>query len=121
MFRKNKEENEINSNDKNEDYIIYDKSDIDNVDKKFNEENEIDDSLQAKINSDENNEDNNNIEENKENEELGEDLNNDEEEEIERDKFELTLTQPIGEDIIQIENYPLSKYDPDCFCDYNPQ
>ena len=121
MFRKNKEENEINSNDKNEDYIIYDKSDIDNVDKKFNEENEIDDSLQAKINSDENNEDNNNIEENKENEELGEDLNNDEEEEIERDKFELTIKQPLGEDIIQIENYPMSRYDPDNFCDYEPK
>ena len=127
MFRKNKEDkedNEINSNDKNEDYIIYDKSDVDNdnvdnVDKKFNEENEIEDSLQAKINSEENNENYN--EENKENEELGEDLENAEDEEIERDKFELTIKQPLGEDIIQIENYPMSRYDPDNFCDYEPK
>lgn len=38
----------------------------------------------------------------------------------ERDKFELTIVQPIGEDIIQIENHPtLYYYDENNFCDYD--
>ena len=122
---KNKEE-EINGEVKKEDdYIIYDNNEVDNVDKHFNEENEIEDSLNKKLDNEDNN-NNNEGEENNDIENLDRELysdvdNGENEEEIERDKFELTLTQPIGEDIIQIENYPLSKYDPDCFCDYNPQ
>ena len=38
----------------------------------------------------------------------------------ERDKFQLTIVQPIGEDIIQIENHPtLFYYDENNFCDYD--
>ena len=48
-------------------------------------------------------------------------MENAEEEEIERDKFELTIRQPVGEAIIQIENYPMSNYDPEAFCDYDPE
>ena len=118
------EEDDINKSkndkEKKEDYVICDNSEIDNVDKKFNEENEIEDSLNNKINEEE---DNNNInDEINFKRELYEEMENDEdEEEIERDKFELTIQQPLGEDIIQIENYPMSKYDPDNFCDYNPK
>ena len=118
------EEDDINKSkndkEKKEDYVICDNSEIDNVDKKFNEENEIEDSLNNKINEEE---DNNNINDEINLErELYEEIENDEdEEEIERDKFELTIQQPLGEDIIQIENYPMSKYDPDNFCDYNPK
>ena len=58
----------------------------------------------------------------KEENELYEEIDNYEEgEEIERDKFELTIEQPLGEDIIQIENYPLYTYDPENFCDYQPK
>ena len=68
-------------------------------------------------------ENNNNInnEDNLENELYEEIENGEEEEEIQRDEFELTIQQPLAEDIIQIENYPMSKYDPDNFCDYNPK
>ena len=41
-----------------------------------------------------------------------------EEEILERDRFELTIVQNIGEDIIQIENYPEFYYDENNFCDY---
>ena len=71
------------------------------------------------VNENENNEEENLNENQAENEEEIE--NYEEEEFIERDKFELTITQPLGEDIIQIENYPMSRYDPDNFCDYNPK
>ena len=112
----NKIKNNKKENNNNEDYIIYDNSEIDNVDKKLNEENEVENSLN---NENENNEEENLNENQAENEEEIE--NYEEEEFIERDKFELTITQPLGEDIIQIENYPMSRYDPDNFCDYNPK
>ena len=112
----NKIRNNKKENNNNEDYIIYDNSEIDNVDKKLNEENEVENSLN---NENENNEEENLNENQAENEEEIE--NYEEEEFIERDKFELTITQPLGEDIIQIENYPISRYDPDNFCDYNPK
>ena len=110
----NKIKNNKKENNNNEDYIIYDNSEIDNVDKKLNEENEVENSLNIE---NENNEEENLNENQAENEEEIE--NYEEEEFIERDKFELTITQPLGEDIIQIENYPMSRYDPDNFCDYN--
>ena len=111
---------EIKENDKNSDYIIYDKSDIENSDKKFNEENEVENSLNDENNNiDENNEEENFEENQDENEEEVE--NYEEEEYVERDKFELTITQPLGEDIIQIENYPMNRYDPDNFGDYIPK
>ena len=112
----NKIKNNKKENNNNEDYIIYDNSEIDNVDKKLNEENEVENSLNIE---NENNEEENLNENQAENEEEIE--NYEEEEFIERDKFELTITQPLGEDIIQIENYPMSRYDPDNFCDYNPK
>ena len=40
------------------------------------------------------------------------------EEYLERDRFEQTIIQPIGEDIIQIENYPIYFYEENDFCDY---
>lgn len=40
------------------------------------------------------------------------------EEVLERDRFEQTIIQPIGEDIIQIENYPIYFYEESNFCDY---
>ena len=78
---------------------------------------------------DEFNEKNNNYEENgdemneemeikgneyEENEEIEED-----EGQLERDRFEVTITQSIGEDIIQIENYPEYHIEEDNFCDYD--
>ena len=117
-----KESKETKENNNNEDYVIYDNSEIDNVDKKLKEENEVENSLNNEnINLDENE---NNEEENlNENQDDNEEVENYEEEEefIERDKFEMTITQPLGEDIIQIENYPMSRYDPDNFCDYDPK
>ena len=38
---------------------------------------------------------------------------------IERDRFEMTITQNIGEDIIQIENYPEFYHEENIFCDYD--
>ena len=60
---------------------------------------------------------NDNIEEeNKEEENVEE---NEEEEFQDRDRFQITITQHIGEDIIQIENYPsLFYYNNNNFCDY---
>ena len=115
------ENKDIKENDNNGEYIIYDNSEIDNVDKKFNEENELENSLNGEnVNLDNNNEEEEeNMNENQNENENEEEFENYEEEEyIERDKFELTITQPLGEDIIQIENYPMSRYDPDNFCDY---
>jgi len=115
------ENKDIKENDNNGEYIIYDNSEIDNVDKKFNEENEVENSLNGEnVNLDDNNvEEEENMNENQNENENEEEFENYEEEEyIERDKFELTITQPLGEDIIQIENYPMSRYDPDNFCDY---
>ena len=44
---------------------------------------------------------------------------NEEDEQQEREKFQLTITQNIGEDIIQIENYPsFFYYDENNFGDY---
>ena len=107
-----------NEEEGKDDYIIYDNNEIDNVDKKFNEENDVENSITNKSNNQDYKENGN---ESNMNNEMSEELENEEnEEEIERDKFELTIVQPIGEDIIQIENYPMSKYDPDNFCDYEP-
>ena len=138
--KKNNEENNINEEEKNEDYIIYDNSEMENVDRKINEENEVENSLNGGINNiNNNNEENeienslngemNNYEENNINDENNEENDNNEEIEnyeedesfIERDKFELTIKQPLGEDIIQIEYCELTKYDPDNFCDYKPK
>ncbi len=48
----------------------------------------------------------------------GEIVEEEEDEMLERDRFELTIVQNIGEDIIQIENYPQFYYDENNFCDY---
>ena len=120
-FEKESINNIKNDQEKKEDYVIYDNSEIDNIDKKFNEENEIEDSLNNKMNDEDENNNNINNEDNLENELYEEIENGEEEEEIQRDEFELTIQQPLAEDIIQIENYPMSKYDPDNFCDYNPK
>ena len=116
----NKLENNEEEKDENEDYIIYNNNnEVDNIDKKFNEDNEeIENFLEDKINNEDNKENN---EDNFIDNELYEEVENAEEEEIERDKFELTIRQPLGEDIIQIENYPMSNYDPEAFCDYDPE
>ena len=54
-----------------------------------------------------------------ENEEMnGEDNEEEDEELLERDRFEQTIIQPIGEDIIQIESYPIYFYEENNFCDY---
>ena len=138
IIKKNNEENNINEDDKNEDYIICDNSEIEeNVDRKSNEENENENSLNGGMNNiNSNNEENevenslngemNNFEDNNindENNDDNEEIENYEDDEnfIERDKFELTIKQPLGEDIIQIEYCQLTKYDPDCFCDYIPK
>ena len=66
-------------------------------------------------NVEENNEENNNGEEHEENEEQ-----QDYYEPQERDKFQQTIVQPIGEDIIQIDNNPSHfYYDENNFCDYD--
>ena len=41
------------------------------------------------------------------------------EEALEKDKFESTITQHIGEDLIQIENYPIYYFEENNFCDYD--
>ena len=102
-----------NENNKKEEFNSYDNGGIDNIHKEFNGE------IKNSLNDEINNVDNNNM--NEENE-LYEEIDNYEEgEEVERDKFELTIEQPLGEDIIQIENYPLYTYDPENFCDYQPK
>ena len=49
---------------------------------------------------------------------VDENVEEEEEEGLERDRFELTIVQNIGEDIIQIENYPVFYFDENNFCDY---
>ena len=144
MIKKDYEENDIKEEEKNEDYIIYDNSEIENEDKKFNDENNVENSLNGGINNlnvnnnnDENEVENsfkgkmNNLDDNNINNENMDENENDNNEEIEyyeedenfieRDKFELTIKQPLGEDIIQIEYCQLTRYDPDNFCDYKPK
>ena len=59
-------------------------------------------------------------EENEEIEAYGEEENEEENEgPIERDRFEMTIAQNIGEDIIQIENYPEFYFEENNFCDYD--
>jgi hypothetical protein len=54
-----------------------------------------------------------------ENEQVNGEENEEEDEELlERDRFEQTIIQPIGEDIIQIESYPIYFYEENAFCDY---
>ena len=102
-----------NENIKKEEFSSYDNGGIDNTHKEFNGE------IKNSLNDEINNVGDKNI--NEENE-LYEEIDNYEEgEEVERDKFELTIEQPLGEDIIQIENYPLYTYDPENFCDYQPK
>lgn len=60
-----------------------------------------------------------NLYEEGENQEMnGEDNEEEDEELLERDRFEQTIIQPIGEDIIQIESYPIYFYEENNFCDY---
>ena len=61
---------------------------------------------------------NGDIMENGEEEAVYENIEEEEEEGLERDRFELTIVQNIGEDIIQIENYPIFYFDENNFCDY---
>ena len=51
--------------------------------------------------------------------EEGENMEEYEEEGIERDRFELTIVKNIGEDMTQIENFPIYYLDENNFCDYN--
>ena len=162
--------NIVGENEKNADYMIPEKSDLENnkesveIDEKPEEKNNINNNNQnnsseneyedaiddiriAKEEEFEENTDDNqnnyeqnfyegnenyyeeNMEEYNENnnfEEMGEgqeeEFNgeeNEEEEGLERDKFELTIVQNIGEDIIQIENYPIYYFDENNFCDYD--
>ena len=112
-IKNSKKDMKNNENNKKEEFNSYDNGGIDNIHQEFN--GEIKNSLNDEIN---NADDNNMNEEN----ELYEEIDNYEEgEEVERDKFELTIEQPLGEDIIQIENYPLYTYDPENFCDYQPK
>ena len=150
--------NVVSENEKNADYMIPEKSDMENMDQAIYS-NDPDEEIEEKteennynlnINSDENYDENNNnemqeedafeeineedmnefneeqnYEENGEmkNGQMNEEGENQEEEEeeegLERDRFELTIVQNIGEDIIQIENFPVFYFEENNFCDYD--
>lgn len=149
--------NIVAENEKNADYILQDKSDLEkdkeqgeiseennnlnfnNINQNvYNSENEYDINKKLIISSaggfQEISEDKqNNYEENENNiEDDGEEYNeknfekiNEEEEEnveeegFERDRFELTIVQNLGDDIIQIENYPIYFFEESNFADYD--
>ena len=94
----------------------------------FNENQMEEENEEMELNGEENEEMELNGEENEENEINGEDENeinleeeNEEENDgpIERDRFEMTIAQNIGEDIIQIENFPEFYFEENNFCDYD--
>ena len=125
------EENNINYNNNNKHFNssgeeIYENAMNEKMEENNDEEEgekEFEELKEEDIN--EFNEENNNYEENggEMNEEMeingNEYEENEEEEQLERDRFELTIVQNIGEDIIQIENYPEYHIEEDNFCDYD--
>ena len=161
------ENNIVGESEKNADYILQDKSDVEkdkeqgenseennnlnynniNINQNgSNSENEYEDALNEKMRQNneeefqeisEDNQNNNNYEENmgEENdnnygnmekynennfEEIGEgEEENEEEERLERDRFELTIVQNLGDDIIQIESYPIYFFEESNFGDYD--
>ena len=161
------ENNIVGESEKNADYILQNKSDVEkdkeqgenseennnlnynniNINQNgSNSENEYEDALNEKMRQNneeefqeisEDNQNNNNYEENmgEENdnnygnmekynennfEEIGEgEEENEEEERLERDRFELTIVQNLGDDIIQIESYPIYFFEESNFGDYD--
>jgi hypothetical protein len=97
---------------KNEDYIAYNSKEVDNDEQNLQEENAVDDIQEDEIFNEEND-----INGNKLFEKLKAEYE-EEDEEYERDRFELTIKQPLGEDIMQVDNYPIFMYDKNNFCDY---
>ena len=83
---------------KNEDYIAYNSKEVDNDEQNLQEENAVDDIQEDEIFNEEND-----INGNKLFEKLKAEYE-EEDEEYERDRFELTIKQPLGEDIMQVDN-----------------
>ena len=128
------EENQINNNEELENHEEFNENENANVNEdadgdgdieEYKDEMELEDKQNNNMEHEENNLEENNVEENNEENNNGEEQEeNDEAQEYdepqERDKFQQTITQQLGEDIIQIENHPaLFYYDENNFCDYD--
>lgn len=107
----NYDENKLENNEENNNENYYES----NEDGEHYEYNE----MNGEENPDQFNEGKNLYIEGVEHEQMnGEENEEEDEENLERDRFEQTIIQPIGEDIIQIESYPIYFYEENNFCDY---